>query len=200
MRSTSVNMFAFNHAQSAHDAIYFKEVSRPLVQIGAFSYTGDVYVHDFQPSGHPDQEDGIIEIGRFCSLGTGINILIYGHHDHQAITTSPLISLVDYKTIVPPFPKEDVKIGNDVWIGNGATILSGVTIGDGAVIGAMAVVTKDVPPYGIAVGNPARVVKYRFSDEQISVLKKIAWWNWPHEKIAKNGELLLRATCKIIQP
>jgi acetyltransferase-like isoleucine patch superfamily enzyme len=76
--------------------------------------------------------------------------------------------------------KGDVTIGNDVWIGQHVTILSGVTIGDGAVIGAHSVVGKSIPPYAIAVGNPARVIRYRFDEKTIEMLLKIQWWNWPY--------------------
>jgi serine acetyltransferase len=87
--------------------------------------------------------------------------------------------------------KEDVEIGNDVWIGDTATLLSGVRIGNGAVIGARSVVTKDVPPYAIVVGNPARIARLRFTPEQISALERIAWWNWPLHKIREAAPLLL---------
>lgn len=82
--------------------------------------------------------------------------------------------------------KGDIVVGNDVWIGYEAVILSGVTIGDGAVIGARAVVTKDVPPYTIVGGVPAKPIKKRFSDESIKKLQSIRWWDWPKEKIAEN--------------
>ena len=90
-----------------------------------------------------------------------------------------------------PATKGDVVIGNDVWIGYRAIILSGVTIGDGAVIAAGAVVTKDVPAYGIVGGNPAKLIKKRFDDETIPRLLKIAWWNWDDAKIEKFLPLLL---------
>ena len=82
--------------------------------------------------------------------------------------------------------KGDIVIGNDVWIGYGAVILSGVTIGDGAIIGTNALVTKDIPPYTIAGGIPAKPLKKRFSEEQISALMKIKWWDWSEEEILKN--------------
>lgn len=82
--------------------------------------------------------------------------------------------------------KGDIVIGNDVWIGYEAVILAGVTIGDGAVIGARAVVTKDVPPYTIVGGVPARPIKKRFSDRTIADLLEIKWWDWPRERIARN--------------
>ena len=86
--------------------------------------------------------------------------------------------------------KGNITIGNDVWIGYEAVILSGVTIGDGAIIGTRAVVTKDVPPYAIVGGSPAKVLKKRFSDDIIEKLLKIKWWNWPVEKIARSLEYI----------
>ncbi|MEQ9248087.1 MAG: CatB-related O-acetyltransferase, partial [Nitratireductor sp.] len=80
----------------------------------------------------------------------------------------------------------DTIVGNDVWIGRQAQIMPGVTIGDGAVIGAHAVVASDIPPYAIAVGNPARVLRVRFAPETVAALIEIAWWNWPAEKISRN--------------
>ena len=87
----------------------------------------------------------------------------------------------------------DVVIGNDVWAGNGAVILSGITIGDGAVIGARAVVTKDVPPYSVVVGNPAEIIKKRFPDEIISGLLDIQWWKWDDSRIEKAVPFLMNS-------
>jgi serine acetyltransferase len=86
-----------------------------------------------------------------------------------------------------PSCKGDIIIENDVWIGAKATIMSGVRIGNGAIVAAGSVVSKDVPPYAIVAGNPAKVVKYRFSDEQIKKLLSIAWWNWDEQKIKDNA-------------
>ena len=82
-----------------------------------------------------------------------------------------------------PSCKGDIIVGNDVWIGAKATIMSGVKIGDGAIVGATATVTKDVPPYAIVAGNPAKIIKYRFNEKQIESLLKIAWWDWTEDRI-----------------
>ena len=86
--------------------------------------------------------------------------------------------------------KGDTKIGNDVWIGYGATIMPGVTIGDGAIIATKSVVTKDVAPYAIVGGNPAKEIRKRFSEDEIKALLEIQWWDWPIEKITENVQLL----------
>jgi virginiamycin A acetyltransferase len=86
--------------------------------------------------------------------------------------------------------KGDIVVGNDVWIGYEAVILSGVKIGNGAIIGTRAVVTKDVPPYTIVGGIPARPIKKRFDEETIEALQKIEWWNWPFEKIQANVNVI----------
>ena len=94
---------------------------------------------------------------------------------------------MDVKNITEAWDnKGDIVIGNDVWIGYEAVILAGVTIGDGAVIGARAVVTKDIPPYTIVVGVPAKPIRKRFSQETIDLLLKIKWWNWPEERIRQH--------------
>lgn len=120
-------------------------------------------------------------------------IFLGGEHRHDWVTTYPFSALWDQARSIPGHPrsKGDVIIGHDVWIGYGATILSGVNIGNGAVVGAKAVVTKDVPPYAIVAGNPARIVKFRFTPRQINRLLAIAWWDWPEGEIIAALPLLL---------
>jgi virginiamycin A acetyltransferase len=98
------------------------------------------------------------------------------------------------------FPyKGDTVIGNDVWIGYEAVIMAGVKIGDGAIIASKSVVTKDVPAYAIAGGNPAKVIRQRFDDQAIANLLKIAWWNWDMEKITRNLDRIVSADIKALQ-
>lgn len=127
-------------------------------------------------------------VGKYCSIAAGVQIILGGNHHTRWVSTYGFYQELQW------FPnweqigensihKGDVTIGNDVWIGRNALILSGTTIGDGAVIGAGAVVSGTIPPYAVAVGNPARVIKLRFKEEHIAELLQIRWWDWPHERI-----------------
>jgi len=138
-----------------------------------------------------------LKIGKFCSIAGEVTILLGGNHSIDWVSTYPFSSFPqDWPGVHPPHyvrgedPDLDrqfeVTIGNDVWIGWGAHIMPGVTIGDGAVIGARSVVTKDVEPYSIVAGNPARLKRKRFDEETIRKLLEIKWWDWPVEKIREN--------------
>lgn len=143
------------------------------------------------------------KIGRFCSIAENVRVLIGNHPTSVFVTTYPSFYYNTDSQIGFTFHKGEpifkglnkyppgesdyhVVIGNDVWIGCNCLIIEGVKIGDGAVIGAGAVVTKDVAPYSVVAGVPAKVIKYRFMEEQISFLLKIEWWNWPVNKIEDN--------------
>ena len=118
-------------------------------------------------------------------------IFLGGEHDTAHVTTFPLSYFWGgADRFAHSITKGNVSIGNDVWVGADATILSGVTIGDGAIVGAHSVVARDVPPYAVVVGNPAKIVRYRFADDIIAELLKIAWWNWPDEKVKCEMKLL----------
>lgn len=130
-------------------------------------------------------EGSELYIGSFCSIADNVEIFLGGNHRTDWITTYPFghIGKWDWHGKGHPSTKGDVVIGNDVWLGSGCTIMSGVAIGDGAIVAAKAVVTRDIPPYCIAAGNPAHVVKKRFTDEQIARLLDKAWWNLSDEQI-----------------
>ena len=127
-------------------------------------------------------------IGKFCSIGPNFCCGL-GIHPTNGISTSPTFyspSKVNGAALVNSPKVEESKhttIGNDVFIGANVTVLDGVTIGDGAVIGAGAVVSKDIPPYAIAVGCPIRVIKYRMTEEQIAAMLRIQWWNWDDDRL-----------------
>ncbi len=120
-------------------------------------------------------------IGKYCSIGAGVKIGA-DYHAINYISTSPKLYQEDYKNgKIIQFPH--IEIGNDVWIGWNVLILKSCKIGTGAVIGAGAVVTHDVPPYAVVVGNPARIIRYRYSESDIEKLLKSEWWNYPHEDL-----------------
>lgn len=131
-----------------------------------------------------------IYLGKYCSIGRDCNFFLHANHRPDWITTSsqlwgpvtPEIAQM-HMDMGHPACKGDIVVGNDVWIGAKSTIMSGVKIGHGAIVGSTATVAKDVPPYSIVVGNPAKVVKYRFSEKQIESLLKIAWWDWTEDRI-----------------
>jgi len=133
-----------------------------------------------------------VYIGKFTSIASATKIIVDGNHNIDWISSYPFGYLIQGIPKHPDHPtgKGDIVIGNDVWIGYQTIILPGVSIGDGAVIGAGSVVSKKVDDYEIVAGNPARHIRYRFSKENISALKKIQWWNWPIEKIVENAEIL----------
>lgn len=127
-------------------------------------------------------EGASLNIGAFCSLADRITIFLGGNHRTDWVTTFPFGHIFQDELggediVGHPATNGGVCIGNDVWIGSGASIMSGITIGDGAVIAANASVVKDVPPYHIVAGNPAKSIKQRFDDETIELLLKLKWWN-----------------------
>ena len=136
------------------------------------------------------------KVGNFCSIARGCTIFLDGNHRVDWVSTYPFGHIHKDVFNIPgvgkghPSSKGDVTIGNDVWIGRNSTIMSGVTIGDGAVIAANSHVVKDVLPYSIVGGNPAKFIKFRFSEKQIEQLLEIKWWNWDDDKIKKYTPLL----------
>lgn len=180
------------------ETVYLKNViSDPGITVGDFTIYND-FVNNpcqFQKNNvlyhYPINRDRLT-IGKFCSIACGAKFLFNSaNHTLSSLSTYPFPIFfeewgTEKKDVAEAWEnKGDIVIGNDVWIGYEAVILSGVTIGDGAVIGARAVVTKDVPPYTIAAGIPARPIRKRFPDEVILKLLRLRWWDWPEEQIAQ---------------
>ena len=139
--------------------------------------------------------NGKLIIGKFCSIAKNCNIFLGGNHRIDWVTTYPFGHINknifnNYSGDGHPTTKGDVIINNDVWIGANVTIMSGVTIGDGAVIANNSHVVKNIEPYTIVGGNPAKFIKKRFTEEQIDKLLKIKWWDWDDIKINKFTHLL----------
>ncbi len=188
-----------------HDkqTVYLKDViTKPNITVGDGTIYND-FVHDprdFEKHNvlyhYPVNGDRLI-IGKFCSIACGAKFLFTsGNHSMKSLATYPFPIFfdewdLDAKNICDAWDnKGDTVIGNDVWIGYETVILSGVTIGDGAIIGTRAVVTKDVPPYTIVGGIPAKPIRKRFDETTIKRLEALRWWDWDYEKIRRNIPLI----------
>ena len=134
-----------------------------------------------------------VHIGAFTSIAAGAELLMGGEHNIDWVTTFPLrirMNLPGFLLDGQPSSKGDINVGNDVWLGRHSRVMSGVTIGDGAVVAAGAIVSKDVPPYAVVGGVPAKLLRFRFEPAQIQALLRIKWWEWPDELIrARAGDL-----------
>lgn len=185
------------------ETVYLKSVvTDPNIIVGDFTMYND-FVKDprhFEKNNvlyhYPINHDSL-KIGKFCSIACGAKFLFNSaNHTMKSLSTYPFPIFfeewgLDIRDITSAWDnKGDIVVGNDVWIGYESIIMAGVTIGDGAVIGTRAVVTKDVPPYTIVGGVPTKQIRKRFSEETISDLLKLKWWDWPIEKIVENIEFI----------
>ena len=179
--------------------VYLKNViTNPAIQVGDFTM-----YHDFRNDPRAFQENNVLYhypvngdrlvMGKFCSIACGARFLFNSaNHTLQSLATYPFPIFfekwgLERQQVAKAWDnKGDIVIGNDVWIGYEAVILAGVTVGDGAVIGARAVVTKDVPPYTIVGGVPAKPIRKRFSEDLIAALLELRWWDWPEERLKAN--------------
>lgn len=183
-------------------------VSNPNIIIGDYTYYDD-------PEGSENFERNVLYhfpfigdqliIGKFCALSRGVKFIMNGaNHKMSGFSTYPFEIFGQGWDRITPQPQEypfkgNTVIGNDVWIGYEAVIMPGIKIGDGAIIATKSVVTKDVQPYTIVGGNPASVIRRRFSDEIIQNLLEIAWWNWDVEKITRNLEKIVGADIEALK-
>lgn len=166
-------------------------IKNPNILVGDYTYYDDFEdVHNFEKNVkyHFDFVGDKLIIGKFCQIASGVTFIMNGaNHLQDAVSTFPFaIFGEDWKDAMKgnAYPtKGDTEIGNDVWIGFDATIMPGVKIGAGAIIGSKSVVTKDVEPYSIVGGNPAQLIRKRFTQEKIAELLELKWWDWPVEEI-----------------
>ena len=191
--NTHISCLAFVSSNNEIDAktTIYRGVKIKGSKVGAYSYI----------SANTDVENS--EIGKFCSISDHCRIGMGGHNTNQ-ISTSPIFTEAFNATKFQwttkdanAAPMKKAIVGNDVLIGSHALILGGVTIGDGAVVAAGAVVTKDVPPYAVVGGVPAKVINYRFSQDIIDKLQEVKWWDWTEERLRKNIEMFQEDGIKI---
>lgn len=155
--------------------------------------SGNISIGDFTAISGPNTDLyshlSKIVIGKFCSIARNVSFQEYFHYSDRLSTAMINSDLFGKESKTDIYSKGDIYIGHDVWIGTHSVILSGVRIGNGAIIGANSVVTEDIPDYAIAAGSPARIIKYRFEEETITLLNTIGWWDWSIEKLEENQHL-----------
>ena len=190
-------MFNFlkSKKKSTEKPKFLKEfIKNPLIQVGDYTY-----YHNFNTSARFEQDNVVVIkdckliIGKFCQIAKGVKFFMSSsNHQMSGLSTYPFFILgEECANHGAGYPKKgDTVVGDDVWLGQGCAIMPGVKIGSGAIIAAYAVVTKDVPPYTIAGGNPATILKQRFSEEVIKDLLQIKWWNWDIDTIKKNAAFI----------
>lgn len=183
--------------------VYLKNcIKSPFIEAGDYSFYHDIDDPlDFETKcvlyHYPYVNNDRLKIGKFCSIAQGTKFLFNGsNHTLRSLSTYPFpVMGSEWELQVPVTEawdnKGDIVVGNDVWIGFEAVIMAGVTIGDGAIIASRAVVTNNVEPYSIVGGVPARLIRKRFSDEQIQKLLELRWWDWEEEKIKNNLDKLV---------
>jgi virginiamycin A acetyltransferase len=179
--------------------VYLKNIiTNPQIIVGDYTYYDDpqdvrnfeknvLYLFDFIG-------DKLI-LGKFCQIATGVRFIMNGsNHAMSGLSTYPFkVFGGEWNQVsLDVVSKGDVVIGNDVWIGNRATIMPGIKIGDGAIIGANSLVAKDVEPYTIVGGNPAKEIRKRFDEETIQLLLALKWWDWDVQKITDNLEIITK--------
>ncbi|MBQ3447470.1 MAG: CatB-related O-acetyltransferase [Synergistaceae bacterium] len=156
-------------------------LTNPNIIAGDFSYYSGQDFESRVTHHYPFNGDRLI-IGKFCQIGAGVEFVMNGaNHQMNSITTYPFF-IFDGWNAPTPKPQDlplkgDTVIGSDVWIGQNVTVLPGVHVGDGAIIGLNSTVTRDIPPYTIVAGNPARIIRKRFDDEMIALLERLKWWD-----------------------
>jgi virginiamycin A acetyltransferase len=190
------------HPVAEHPRVVFLKplVRAPNIEVGDYTYYDD----PDDPAAFERQNvlyaygPERLVIGRYCALATGVRFIMAGaNHPTAGVSTFPFAifggawaeQTLDLVQAVPS--RGDTIVGNDVWIGYEAVVMPGVRIGDGAIVAAEAVVTRDVPPYGVVAGNPARLVRTRFDETDVNRLLRAAWWHWPVELVTEHARIIM---------
>ena len=178
-------------------------VKNPQIEVGEYTYYDDpLHAMEFEHRNvlYNYGTERLV-IGRYCALAEGVRFIMSGgNHSMAGVSTFPFTMFggvwaektLDIALGAPS--RGDTVVGNDVWIGYGALIMPGVRIGDGAVVAAGAVVVADVPDYAVVGGNPAGVVRMRYSEDEVEVLRRVAWWDWPVEKVTEHLRVIMAGT------
>jgi len=180
-----------------------RQVTNPNITVGRFSYySGYYHGHSFDDCARyllSDEGVDRLVIGSFCSIGSGAAFIMAGNQGHRNdwVSTFPFFWMPEVAAFEGAEngyrPAGDTVIGNDVWIGSETIIMPGVTIGDGAVIGTRALVTRDVAPYAIVAGNPAKTIRSRFDESAVALLLEMKWWDWSEDQLRPAMPLLTSA-------
>ena len=183
-------------------------VKNPNVVVGDYTYFDDPEdSENFERNvlyHYPFVGDKLV-IGKFCALARGVKFIMNGaNHKLTGFSTYPFGIFGQGWEAAVPAPADlpsrgDTVVGNDVWIGYDALVMPGVQIGNGAIVAARAVVVKDVPAYAVVGGNPAKLLKSRFPPETVAALERIAWWNWPVEKVTRHLQAIVSADLAALQ-
>ncbi len=193
------------HPVQGHERVVFLKplVADPRIEVGEYTYYDDpddatafeqrAVLYGFGPER--------LVIGRFCAIGAGVRFLMPGaNHADLGPSTFPFGIFGEpwaertMDLVMGAPSRGDTVVGNDVWIGYNSVIMPGVRIGNGAIIAAGSVVVSDVPAYGIVGGNPAKLLRKRFSDADIELLERVAWWDWPVEKVTEHVRVIMSGT------
>ena len=197
------------HPMPATDRVVLLKavVTSPLIEVGDYSYyddprdptafeTNNVLYHY-----GPER----LRIGKYCALGEGTTFVMNGaNHRMDGPSTFPFPIMggawSEHFDLITGLPgRGDTVVGNDVWFGYRSLVMPGVTIGDGAIVASGAVVVDDVPPYGIVGGNPAKLIRRRFSDDHVARLLQIAWWDWPADRVTVNVRAIMAGTIEELE-
>ncbi|MEU5953631.1 CatB-related O-acetyltransferase [Streptomyces sp. NPDC047525] len=177
-------------------------VKSPLIEVGEYSYYDDpddataFETRNVLYHGGPEK----LRIGKFCAFGTGVRFIMNGaNHRMDGPSTFPFPimggSWSEHFDLISGLPgRGDTVVGNDVWFGYGVMVMPGVRIGHGAVIASGSVVVDDVPDYGVAGGNPAKLIRTRYSEDEVARLRAVAWWDWPAEHLTEHVRTVMSGT------